>query len=101
MSAHTSGSLPLHGAIPVEARNILAMFAKGRGCAVFCLWPVWTLSRSCPLPLEHFPVCFKMPVCKHSLQLFPEAAPGDPKSRRKALWGGPLSGPFALSLWSS
>ena len=65
MSAHTSGSLPLHGAVPVEASKIWARFAKGRGCAGFCLWPVWPLSRTGPFPLEDLPGCFKRLVCKH------------------------------------
>ena len=101
MSAHTSGSLPLHGAVPLEARKIWARFAKGRGCVGFCVWPVWPLSRTCTLPLEDLPGCFQRPVCKHSVGLFPQGAHSAPKSGRKALWGGPLSGPRALSLWSS
>ena len=73
MSAHTSASLPLHGAVPLEARKIWARFAKGRGCAGFCLWPVWPLSRTCTLPVEDLPGCFQRPVCKHSGRLFPQA----------------------------
>ena len=34
----------------------------------------------------------------HSCQLFPQAAHSAPKSGRKALQGGPLSGPLALNL---
>ena len=100
MSAHTSSSLPIHGAVPVETRKIWARFAKGRGCAGFRLWTVWPLSRNCTLPLEDLPGCFQRPVCKPSGGLFPQAAHSAPKSRRKALWCGPLSGPRALSLWS-
>ena len=73
MSAHTSGSLPLLGAVPVEARKIWARFTKGRGCAGFCLWPVWPLSRTFTLPLEDVPGCFQRPFCKHSGRLFPQA----------------------------
>ena len=78
-----------------------ARFAKGRGCAGFCLWPVWPLSRTCTLPLEDLPGCFQRPVCKHSGRLFPQATHYAPKSGRKALWGGSLSGSLALSLWTS
>ena len=101
MSAHTSGSLPLHGAVHVEARKVWARFAKGMGPAGFCLQPVWPLSRTCTLPLEDLPGCFQRPVCKHSGRLLPHVTHSAPKSGRKALWGGPLSGPRALSLWTS
>ena len=87
MSAHTSGSLPLHGAVPVEASKIWAMFAKGRGCAGFCLWPVWPLSRTSPFPLEDLPGCFKRLVCKHFRRQFPQGAPSAPKSGRKSALG--------------
>ena len=101
MTAHTHGSLPLHGAVPLEARTMWARLAKSRGCAGFCLWPLGPLSRTSPLPLEDLPGCFQRPICKQSPPLFPQAAHSPLKSRRKALWGGPLSGPFALSLGTS
>ena len=90
MSARTSRSLPFHGVIPLEARKIWARLAKGRGHAGFCLWPVGPLSRTGPLPGRE--------SCMHSCQLFPQAAHSAPKSGRKALQGGPLSGPLALNL---
>ena len=65
------------------------------------LWPVWPLSRTCTLPLEDLPDCFQCPVCKHSARLFPQAVHSALNSWRKALWGGPLSGPWALRLWTS
>ena len=54
MSAHTPGSLPLHGAVTLEARKIWARLAKGRGRAGLSLWPVGPLSRTGPLPVEDF-----------------------------------------------
>ena len=101
ISAHTPGSLLLHGAVPLEARKVWARLAKGRGRAGFCLWPVGPLSKTGPLPLEDLPGCFQRPVCKHSRRVYPQAAHSPPKSGRKALWGGPLSGPLALSLGTS
>ena len=98
MTAHTHGSLPLHGAVPLEARKVWARLAKSRGCAGFCLWSVGPLSRTGPLPLEDLPGCFQRPFCKQSHPLFPQAAHSSPKSGRKELWVGPLSGPLALSL---
>ena len=59
MSAHTPGSLPLHGAVPLEARNIWARLPKGRGCAALSLWPVGPLSRTGLFPVEHFPAASK------------------------------------------
>ena len=101
MTAHTHGSLSLHGAVPLGARKIWARFAKCRGCAVLCRWPVGPLSRTGPLPLEDLPSCFQRPVCKQPCLLFPQAAHSPPKSGRKALWGGPLSGSLGLSAGTS
>ena len=98
MTAHTHSSLPLHGAVPLEARKVWARLAKGRGCAGFCLWPVGPLSRNGPLPRKDHPGCFQRPVCEQSLPLFLQAAHSAPKSGRKEHWVGPLSGPLALSL---
>ena len=66
MSGHTPRSLPLHGAVPLEARQVWARLAKGRGRAGFCLWPVGLLSRSGPLPLEDLSGYFQRPGCKLS-----------------------------------
>ena len=70
--------------------------------------PCWILPLACgaseqnrPSPAGDLPGCFQRPVCKHSCRLFPQAAHSAPKSGRKALWGGPLSGPLALSLGTS
>ena len=101
ISAHTPGSLLLHGAVPLEARKVWARLAKGRGRAGFCLWPVGPLGKTGPLPLEDLPGCFQRPVCKHSCRVDPQATHCSPKSGRKALWGGPLSGPLALNLGTS
>ena len=101
MSGQTPRSLSLHWAVTPEASKVWARLAKGRGRAGFCLWPVGPLSRSGPLPLEDLHGCLQRPICKHSRQLFPKAAHSAPKSGRKALWGGPLSGPLALSLGST
>ena len=101
MSAHTPSSLPLHGAVTLEARKIWARLAKGRGRAGLSLWPVGPLSRTGPLPVEDFTGCFQRPICKHSRWLFPQAAHYALKSGRKVLWGGPLSGPLSLSLGTS
>ena len=101
MSGQTPCSLPLHWAVTLEASKFWARLAKGRGRAGFCLWPVGPLSRSGPLPLEGLHGCFQRPIRKHSRRLFPQAAHYAPKSGRKALWGGPLSGPLALSLLTS
>ena len=101
MSGQTPRCLPLHWAVTLEASKFWARLAKGRGRAGFCLWPVGPLSRSSPLPLEDLPGCFQRPVCKHSRRVYPQAAHCPPKSGRKALWGGPLSGPLALSLGTS
>ena len=101
MTAHTHRSLPLHVAVPLEARKVWARLAKARGRAGFCLWPVGPLGKTGPLPLEDLPGCFQRPVCKHSCRLFLQASHYAPKSGRKALWGGPLSGLLALSLLTS
>ena len=70
MTAHTHGSLSLHGAVPLRARKIWARLAKCRGCAGLCRWPVGPLSRTGPLPLEALPSCFQRPVCKQPCLLF-------------------------------
>ena len=101
MSAHTPGSLPLPGTVPLDARKIWARLAKGRGHAGLSLWPVGPLSRTGLLPVEDFTDCFQRLVCKHSCRVFPQAAHSAPKPGRKAFWGGPLSGLLALSLWTS
>ena len=59
MSRHTPCSLPLHGAVPLEARKVWPRLAKGRGHAGFCLWPVGPQSRTGPLPLEDIPAASK------------------------------------------
>ena len=101
MSGQTPRSLPLHWAVTLEARKVWARLAKGMGRAGFCLWPVGPLSRNGPLPREDLPGCFQRPFCKQSHPLFPQAAHSSPKSGRKELWGGPLSGPLVLSLLTS
>ena len=101
MSGHTPHSLFLHGAVTLEARKAWARLAQSRGIAGFCLWPVGPLSRTCPLPLEDLPACVQIPVCKHSGRVFPQGSHSGLKAGRKALWGGPLSGPMALSLGTS
>ena len=94
-------SLPLYVAVPLEARKVWARLAKARGRAGCCLWHVGPLGKTGPLPLEDLPGCFQRPVCKHSRRVYPHAAHCPPKSGRKALWGGRLSGPLALSLGPS
>ena len=101
MSGHTPHSLPLHEAVPLEARKVWSRLTNCRGSIGFCLWPVGPLNRTGPLPLDNLPCCFQRLVFKHSRRLFPQAAHCPPKSGRKALWGGPLSGPLALSLGPS
>ena len=101
MSGHTPRDLFLHGPVPLEARKIWARLPKGRGRSGLSHWPLGRLRRPGPLPLEYLPGCFQRLVCKHSCRLFPPAARYAPKSGRKALWGGPLSGPLALSLLTS
>ena len=101
MSGHTPCSLPLHGAERLEPRKVWDRLTNCRGSVGFCHWPVGPLSRNGPLPREDLPGCFQRPVCKQSRPLFPQAAHSAAKSRRKALWGGPLSGPLALSLGTS
>ena len=101
MSGHTPRSLTLHGAVPLEARKVWARLDESRGHAGFCLWPVVPLSRTGPVPLADLPGCFQRPVCKHSHRLFPQAVHSAPKPGRKALWGGPVSGPLPLTLGSS
>lgn len=96
-----SPQLPLHGAVSLEARNVWARLAQGRGHAWFCLWPVGHLSRTGPLPMEDLPACFQRLVFKHSCRLFPQATNSALKPWTKALWGGPVSGPMALSLGNS
>ena len=59
MTAHTHCSLPLHGAVPLEARKIWARLPKGRGCAALSLWPVGPLSRTGLFPVAHFPAASK------------------------------------------
>ena len=49
MALHTPHSLPLHGAVTLEARNVCARLAKGRGHAGFyLLWPMGPLRRADP-----------------------------------------------------
>ena len=55
----TARSLSLPGAVALEARNVWARLAKGRGHAGFCLWPVGPQSRTGPLPLEDIPAASK------------------------------------------
>ena len=79
----------------------LGQGGQGQGPCWLCLWPVRPLSRTGPLPLEDLRGCFQSPVCKHSRRLYPQAAHSPPKSGRKALWGGPLLGPLAVSQGTS
>ena len=59
MLGHTPRDLLLNGAVPLEARKNWARLPKGRGCAALSLWPVGPLSRTGPLPVEHFPAASK------------------------------------------
>ena len=59
MSGHTPRDLFLHGAVQLEARKIWASLPKGRGHAGLSHWPVGPLSRTGPLPVEHFPAAAK------------------------------------------
>ena len=69
MSGQTPSSLPLHSAVTLEASKFWARLAKGRGRAGFCLWPVGTLSRSSPLPLEDLHGCFESTLAGYSRKL--------------------------------
>jgi len=46
MSGHIPRSLPLQGAVPLEARKFWARLQKGRDHAGFCLWSVGLPSRA-------------------------------------------------------
>ena len=59
MSGHTPRDLLLHGAVPLEIRKIWTKLPKGRGRAGLNHWPVGPLSRTGPLPVEHFLVASK------------------------------------------
>ena len=59
MSGHTPRDLFLHGPVPLEARKIWARLPKGRGRSGLSHWPLGPLSRTGPLPVEHFPAASK------------------------------------------
>ena len=59
MSGHTPRDLFLHGPVPLEERKIWAQLPKGRGWAGLSHWPLGPLSRTGPLPVEHFPAASK------------------------------------------
>ena len=59
MSGHTPRDLFLHEPVPLEARNIWARLPKGRGRSGLSHWLLGPLSRTGPLPVEHFPAASK------------------------------------------
>ena len=80
-----------------RCRLATALWGEAQGQGSYWVKPLdsGTSEQNWSSPSRTLPGCFQRPVCKHSSRLFPPAAHYAPKSGRKALWGGPLSGPLA------
>ena len=82
----------------LEGQEGVGQAGQGQG-------PCWVLSLACgaseqnrPSPARRNSRLLPKAGSKHSRRLFPHAVHSAPKSGRKAVWGGSLSGPLALSL---